>query len=86
MSELFNVQINHPMFSIHYIAENVPLDEAVKIAKEQSKIICPHAVFIVKIYQKGGTKVHESISYYDIVRRKLIKNKGEKYDNKKTME
>ena len=68
MPDLFNVQINHPMFSIHYVSENVSWGEALKIAKEQSKIICPKSVFIEKIYQNGETTVHESMSCYDIIR------------------
>lgn len=68
MTELFNVEINHPMFSIHYVAENVPLKEALKVAKEQAEFICPRAVFIEKVYMEGKTTVHESISYYDIIK------------------
>lgn len=67
-SDLFNVEINHPMFSLHYVAESVPIKNAVQIARKYSKILCPLTVFIEKIYQKDGTTVHESISYYDFVK------------------
>ena len=38
MEELFNVEINHPMYSIHYVAKDVPLDRAIKIAKSIKNI------------------------------------------------
>lgn len=66
MNNLFNVEINHPFYSIHYVAENVPIKEAVKIAKKYSKIFCPKTVFIEKIFMEGETKVHESISYSSV--------------------
>jgi len=66
--ELFNVEINHPFYSLHYVAEQVPLKEAMKIAEEQSKLFCPKTVFIEKVYDKEGTMIHESTPWYDILK------------------
>ena len=67
MKKLFNVQINHPMYSIHYVAKDIPLEKAKKVAEKYAKIFCPRTVFIENIYQNGKTTVHESMSYYDII-------------------
>ena len=74
-SELFNVQINDIMYSIHYVAEQVPLKEAVKVAKKyvEEYNLCPRSVFIEKVFMEGKTQVHESTSYYDLFIRKPVK-------------
>jgi hypothetical protein len=67
IGELFNVEINHPFISLHYVAQNVPIQKAAEVAKKYSKILGSKTVFIEKIIQKGETTVHVSVSYYDFI-------------------
>jgi hypothetical protein len=66
--KLYNVEINHPMITLHYIAEQVPLEVAIEVAKKCMKTLCPHSIFIEYVYEKDGTEVHESTSIYDILK------------------
>jgi len=70
--EGYYVQINHPMYSIHTVAENLTSKEAIKAAKELSSLWSPCFIYICKehLHENGYTIVHESLSYANYLEEK----------------